>query len=79
MLWFFERSGERLACEIRPADQGAGFDLVWTQDGNTRLEHFETADAALVRRRELETKLKQDGWSRVGRETPPHPDAKRFL
>lgn len=79
MLWFFERSGERLVCEIRPAEEGEAFELAWTQDGKTRVEHFISADEASARRHDLESKLKQDGWKRVGRETPLHPDAKRFL
>lgn len=78
MLWFFERSGERLQCEIRPAVDGKGFELLWTQAGQTRVEHFNDDKDAAARRRELENKLKQDGWNRVGRETP-HPDEKRFI
>lgn len=78
MLWFFERSGERLQCEIRPAVNGNGFELLWTQAGQTRVEHFNDDKDAAMRRREIENKLKQDGWSRVGRETP-HPDEQRFI
>lgn len=80
MIWFFARSGERLSCEIHPAEDGDGYELVWNQNGDTRKERFSTAAAAVARRREVEAKLKHDGWTRVGRETPPaHPDAKRFL
>ena len=74
MLWIFERASEQLQCEIRLAE-GEGFELVWTQDGATRVEHFASVDDATARRREMDKKLKEDGWKRIGRETPP----KRFL
>jgi hypothetical protein len=77
MLWFFKRSGQRLQCEIRPAADGCGVELMWTQEGDTRLERFTDVDDATARRRQLDAQLKHDGWVRIGRETPP--DAKRFL
>lgn len=79
MIWFFERPGERLSCEIRPTADGVGYELVWDQNGQTHTERFLTSDEVDARRCELETKLKLDGWKRLGRETPPHPDAKRFI
>jgi hypothetical protein len=71
MLWFFERAGKHLQCEIRPASDGSGFEVAWIQDGETRLEHFESSDEAEQRRRAIEEKLIEDGWKRVGRVTPP--------
>jgi hypothetical protein len=76
MLWFFEKSGERMQCEIRPHPAGAGVELVWTQKGEHHIEHFSDADQAEQRRRELEAALRGDGWTRLGRITPP---PKRFL
>jgi hypothetical protein len=78
MIWLLERAGERLQYEIRPAVDGDGYQLVWTQNGQSRVEHFSNPDDAAARRHEIENKLKLDGWSRVGRETP-HPDGKRFV
>ena len=71
MLWFFERAGKHLQCEIRPASDGTGFEVAWIQDGESRLERFATSDEAEERRRGVEEKLIQDGWKRVGRITPP--------
>ncbi len=76
MLWFFERGDERLQCEIRPAAEGTGFELVWTSpDGQVHTEHGDDPAVLTERRRELEKKLELDGWKRVGRVTPPE----RFL
>ena len=71
MIWFFERAGKHLQCEIRPASSGAGFEVEWTQNGQTRLERFENSEAAQDRRRVIEEQLVRDGWKRVGRVTPP--------
>jgi hypothetical protein len=72
MIWFFERPGERLQCEIRQSLSGHGFELVWTNsDGQTRVEFSQDPTALLQRRRELEEYLKLDGWIRPGRITPP--------
>lgn len=75
MLWFLERGSDRLQCEIRPAMDGRGFELVWTQAAPEHIERFEDGDSAEQRWRQLEESLKQDGWTRIGRITPP----KRFL
>lgn len=75
MVWFFEREGVRLQCEIRPA-QDKGYELVWTTpDGQTHIERSEDPADLTRRRRRLEECLKQDGWKRVGRVTPD----KQFL
>ena len=54
MLWFFERAGKHLQCEIRPASDGTGFEVAWIQDGESRLERFDTPDEAEERRRVVE-------------------------
>lgn len=72
MIWFFERPGERLRCEIRRSVFGNGYELVWTaNDGRTHLEHSPNPDDLMSRRRALEHWLKLDGWVRPGRVTPP--------
>jgi hypothetical protein len=71
MIWFFERPGERLRCEIRPS-LDHGYELVWTcGDGRTHVETSHDPEELLRRRRALENWLKLDGWIRPGRVTPP--------
>jgi hypothetical protein len=72
MIWFFERSGVQLQCEIRPASEHGGFELAWTSpDGQAHIERSDDVEALNTRRREVEEYLKRDGWTRVGRVTPP--------
>jgi len=74
MIWFFERPGERLRCEIRQAASGTGFELVWTaSDGRIHVEVADDPSELLRRRRALEHWLKLDGWVRPDRITPPRP------
>jgi len=71
MIWFFERPGERLQCEIRQAASGSGFELVWTSsDGRIHIEMSDDSAELLRRRRALEHWLKLDGWVRPDRVTP---------
>ena len=72
MIWFFERPGERLQCEIRPSGEGEGFELVWTTtDGRMLIERSVDPEDLMRRRRLLEERLRLDGWVRPGRTTPP--------
>jgi hypothetical protein len=72
MIWFFERPGEHLRCEIRRSVLGSGYELVWTAgDGRTHDEHSHNPEELMNRRRALEHWLKLDGWIRPGRITPP--------
>ena len=74
MIWFFERPGERLQCEIRQSASGSGFELVWTtSDGRIHVEVSDDASELIRRRRALEHWLKLDGWIRPGRVTPVRP------
>lgn len=72
MIWFFERPGERLQCEIRQTASGTGFELVWTSnDGRIQVEQSDDPSELLRRRRALEHWLKLDGWVRPGGRTTP--------
>jgi hypothetical protein len=72
MIWFFERPGERLRCEIRRSPVDIGYELVWTAgDGRTHVEQSHNAEELMSRRKALEHWLKLDGWVRPGRVTPP--------
>lgn len=74
MIWFFERPGERLQCEIRQASSGPGYELVWTSnDGRIHVELSNDPSELLRRRRALEHWLSLDGWVRPGRVTPARP------
>lgn len=74
MIWFFERPGERLQCEIRQSSCGSGFELVWTSsDGRVHVEWSDDPSELLQRRRAIENWLKLDGWVRPGRVTPASP------
>lgn len=77
MIWFFERPGERLQCEIRQSVAGTGYELVWVSgDGRTHVEHSVDLEALLRRRRALENWLTHDGWVRHPRITPQSGHAK---
>ena len=83
MIWFLERPGERLQCEIRRSPAGAGYELVWSSsDGRVHVELSDDPEELLQRRRALENWLRRDGWIRPGRVTPPRvlrPPAKRAM
>jgi hypothetical protein len=63
VVFFFERQSQFIRCESRPADTGAGYELlVLYPDGREEIEYFyDTVD--LNRRQvELETSLISAGW-----------------
>ena len=64
MIWLFERGGEYLRYEARPAQNGRGFELVITYPGGTdTIERFDDSATLSKRQRELEAQLSGDGWS----------------
>ena len=64
MIWFYERKGETLRCEIRQQVEGDRFALVVTlPDGSERIEVFDDSFALNRRSLELEKKLSQKGWN----------------
>jgi hypothetical protein len=74
MLWFFERGEQRLQCEIRPASDRTGFELVWTApDGQIHVQHSDDAAVLTQRLQQLQEHLEVEGWKRVGRVTPTKP------
>ena len=74
MIWFFERPGERLQCEIRQAASGPGYELVWTaSDGRMHIEISDDPSELIRRRRALEHWLKLDGWTSPGQVTAHRP------
>jgi hypothetical protein len=63
LIWFYERRGEHLRCEIQQQIQGERFARIVTlPDGTERVEVFE--DSTMLNRRsvELEKMLREKGW-----------------
>jgi hypothetical protein len=63
MVFFFERSGQFIRCESRPADDGKSYELlVLYPDGTEALERYEDPEELNLRQRELEQELTSTGW-----------------
>jgi hypothetical protein len=63
MIWFYERSGTHLRCEVRQAIQGDRYELVITNaDGSERVEWFCDSKELTRRSRELENQWRTQGW-----------------
>ena len=63
MIWFYERKGEHLRCEIHQQIQGDRFALIVTQpDGTERVEWFEDSGSLTRRSLELEREWQAKGW-----------------
>jgi hypothetical protein len=64
VIWFYERKGEHLRCEIRQLVEGDRFALVVTlPDGTERTEIFEDSRSLNTRSLELEKMLREKGWN----------------
>jgi hypothetical protein len=64
VIWFYERKGEHLRCEIRQQIEGDHFALVVTlPDGTERTEIFTDSHALNRRSVELEKMLTGKGWN----------------
>ena len=74
MLWFFERDGDRLQCEIRPSAHAAGFELEWkADDGPVHVESSPSPDDLAKRWIELELQWKREGWVKQDDMVPSRP------
>jgi hypothetical protein len=63
VIWFYERRGEHLKCEIRQQIEGDRFALVMTlPDGSERTEWFDDSNGLTRRSMELEKLLREKGW-----------------
>ena len=64
VIWFYERKGEHLRCEIQQMVEGDRFALVVTlPDGTERTEMFEDSGTLNRRSIELEKMLRGKGWN----------------
>jgi hypothetical protein len=64
MLYFFERDGRRIRCEIRTDWNGLGYELVIDGPQTARVEHFKESTALEARWLELEGRLLSEGWAK---------------
>ncbi|HEX5473102.1 MAG TPA: hypothetical protein VFX12_00460 [Vicinamibacterales bacterium] len=63
MIFFFERGGKYLRCDIHAAANQEGFELSLVHpDGSETVEKFADADGVYQRWQELQSTLKADGW-----------------
>jgi len=63
MVFFFERQGQFIRCESRPAEKGGGYELaVIYPDGREEIEHFDDPVELNRRQMELESALTATGW-----------------
>jgi hypothetical protein len=64
MIWFFERKGTHLRCEVRSIVEGDRYELVITDaDGIERVESFSNSNDLHKRTVELENQWARDGWN----------------
>jgi hypothetical protein len=64
VIWFYERRGEHLRCEIQQQIEGDRFALIVTlPDGTERVELFEDSGTLNRRSVELEKLLREKGWN----------------
>ena len=64
MIWFYERKGEHLRCEIHQQVEGDRFTLIMTlPDGTERVEYFDDSTTLNRRSVELEKLLQDTGWN----------------
>jgi hypothetical protein len=64
VIWFYERRGEHLRCEINQQIEGDRFALIVTlPDGTERVETFEDSGTLNRRSVELEKMLREKGWN----------------
>jgi hypothetical protein len=66
MLWFYERKGQRLSCEIRLALDSQAYELVvvWP-DGKQTCERHAALPQAIRREHELHQAWKAQGWNEL--------------
>jgi len=63
MIWFFERRGDHLRCEVRTAIEGDRYDLLVTHpDGRESVESFTDRHQLSRRTAELEALWRAEGW-----------------
>jgi hypothetical protein len=63
VIWFYEKDGKHLRCEVRHLVEGDRFDLVIIEpDGRERVETFEDSSQLNKRSAQLEREWRAMGW-----------------
>jgi hypothetical protein len=63
VIWFYEKDGEHLRCEVRHLVEGDRFDLVIIEpNGQERVETFEDSSQLNKRSAQLEREWRAMGW-----------------
>lgn len=63
MFYFYRKGLETLQCEVRPAPDGPGFEIVIIEpDGVERSERFDTSEQVHSRWLEIHSRFERDGW-----------------
>jgi hypothetical protein len=63
MVFFFERQGQFIRCESRPAEVGHGYELaIIYPDGREEIEHYDDTVELNQRQLQLESELTSTGW-----------------
>lgn len=70
MIYFFRRGDHSRSCETRLREDGPGYELVVTTDGESHVESFAELPALLAREHELLQAWRAQGWREAG---PPPP------
>lgn len=73
MLYFFRRGDATMSCETRLNPDGAGYQLVVTENGVSRVEGFDAVPKLLSREHELLAAWRAQGWRDIG---PPKSRAR---
>ena len=66
VIYFFRRGTQSKQCETRLDAIGEGFELVVTDEGQERIEKFNTIGDMLAREHELLQAWRAQGWMDIG-------------
>jgi hypothetical protein len=75
MIYFFRRADAQLSSETRLNPEGPGYQLVITENGQTRIESFDELPKLLGREHELLQAWRAQGWRDVGPPTKTPVDS----
>lgn len=63
MFYFFQKESAYIQCEVRQADDGAGFEIAITEPNQPeRVERYPSSDTVHRRWLELQERFQRDGW-----------------
>jgi hypothetical protein len=74
VIYFFKLGNKSRSCETRLNPDGPGFQLLVTENGDTRVEDYDALPAVLAREHELVQAWRAQGWQEVGSPTRASDD-----